>query len=137
LSVVTLGVRDLGRSVAFYEGLGWRRSVTAADGVAFFQMGGMALSLFPLPDLARDAGLPEAAPAPASFALAHNTRSRDEVDSLLAEAAAAGATLTKPAEEAFWGGYAGYFQDPDGHLWEIAWNPGFAMAEDGSVTLPG
>ncbi|CUW39073.1 putative Glyoxalase/bleomycin resistance protein/dioxygenase [Magnetospirillum sp. XM-1] len=136
ISLITLGVADLERARAFYERLGWRRKVAAAQGVAFFQMGGMALSLYPRAELAADARLPAEGGGFPGFALAYNTRSRDEVDRVLAEAVAAGATLLKPAEEAFWGGYSGYFADPDGFAWEVAWNPGFALAEDGSLTLP-
>lgn len=138
LTLVTLGVRDLARSTRFLERLGWRRSVARAEGVAFFQCGGVALSLFPLEELARDANLPsDAGPGGfGGFALAHNVRSRAEVDEVLREAVAAGAELAKPAEEAPWGGYSGYFRDPDGHLWEVAWNPHFPLGEDGSVTLP-
>lgn len=139
LTLVTLGVADLARSTAFYEALGWQRSVRAAEGVAFFQLGGIALGLYPAADLAADAGIapPEAgAPPTGGVTLAHNTRSREAVDAVLAEAAAAGGRLVKPAVEAVWGGYSGYFADPDGHLWEVAWNPGFPLDSAGNVTLP-
>lgn len=136
ISLITLGVADLDRARAFYERLGWRRKVKAAEGVAFFQMGGMALSLYPRHELAADARLSAEGGGFAGFALAYNTRARDEVDSVLAEAVAAGATLLKPAEEAFWGGYSGYFADPDGFAWEVAWNPGFSLDEEGRLTLP-
>lgn len=136
LTLVTLGVRDLARSTAFFERLGWRRSMRDAKGVAFFQCGGVALGLYPRGDLAADAGIADDAAGVSWFALAHNTRTREEVDTVLAEAEAAGAEIVKPAEEAFWGGYSGYFRDLDGHLWEIAWNPGFALDADGNVTLP-
>tara|TARA_R110000787_G_scaffold15656_4_gene48525 strand:- start:679 stop:1104 length:426 start_codon:yes stop_codon:yes gene_type:complete len=136
LSLVTLGVRDLARSVRFFEALGWRRSMRAAEGVAFFQCGGLAFGLYPFDALAADAGVPAAQGGSAAIALAHNARTRDAVDAVMAEAAAAGAEIVKPAEEAFWGGYSGYFRDPDGHLWEIAWNPGFALDETGALTLP-
>jgi len=136
LSLVTLGVADLDRSRAFYEKLGWRRSVREAEGVAFFQAGGMALGLYPRAALAEDANLPAGGGGFCGVALAHNTRTREEVDAVLAEAVAAGASLLKPAQKAFWGGYHGYFADPDGYPWEVAWNPGFAMAEDGSIRLP-
>lgn len=139
VSLITLGVRDLDASTAFYERLGWRRSVRAATGVAFFQCGCMALALYPREDLAADAGVDPAGSSdrpPSGVALAHNVRTREEVDAVMAEVAAAGATITKPAQEAFWGGYTGYFQDLDGHLWEVAWNPGFPLDEDGAVRLP-
>lgn len=136
LSLVTLGVADLARSRAFYEGLGWKRSARQAEGVAFFQMGGAVLSLFGREDLAEDAGLPAEGSGFGGVALAYNARSREEVDAVLAEAVAAGARLLKPAQEAFWGGYSGYFADPDAHLWEVAWNPGFPLDENGFLQLP-
>ena len=136
VSLITLGVTDLGRASAFYEGLGWPRKVRAAEGVAFFQLGCMALSLYPRPELAADAGVPLQETPPQGFTLAYNTRTRDEVDAVLAQAEALGGRITRPAQEAFWGGYHGHFADPEGFLWEIAWNPGFAIAADGGLTLP-
>jgi predicted lactoylglutathione lyase len=137
LSLVTLGVSDLIHSTAFYERLGWRRSVKAAQGVAFFQLGGMALALWPRKDLAADAGVPLADHGPGtSVSLAQNVARREDVDRLLAEAVAAGATLVRGGQATEWGGYTGYFADPDNFLWEIAFNPGFALLEDGSVVLP-
>lgn len=136
ITLLTLGVRDLDRSTAFFEKLGWRRSVLQAEGVAFFQCGGIALGLYPRDDLARDAGVSAAGEGFGGFSVAYNTRSRDEVDAVLAEAAAAGAEIVKPAEEKFWGGYGGYFRDLDGHLWEVAWNAGFPLDAAGAVTLP-
>ena len=136
ISLVTLGVGDLDRSRAFYEKLGWTGSLRAAEGVAFFQCGGMALALWPRADLAADAGVEISRPTFHAVALAQNLRSREEVDAAMAEAGRAGARIVKAAGETFYGGYAGYFADPDGFLWEIAWNPGFAMAEDGSITIP-
>lgn len=103
--------------------------------MAFFQCGGIALALFPLADLAKDAGISPARSGFAGFALAFNTRSKEEVDTVLAEAKAAGAEIVKPAEEAFWGGYSGYFRDVDNYLWEVAWNPGFPLDENGVVRL--
>ncbi|RCX26064.1 hypothetical protein DFQ59_11267 [Thioalbus denitrificans] len=137
ITLVTLGVRDLARSTAFFERLGWRRSVKGAPGVAFFQCGGIAISLYPVEALAADAGVPPGVPGSGSFALAHNTRTRGEVDAVLAEARSAGAEIVKPAADAFWGGYSGYFRDLDGYLWEVAWNPGFPLDESGAVSLPG
>lgn len=136
VSLITLGVEDLARSRAFYERLGWKRSVQAAEGVAFFQAGGMALALWSRAELAKDACVSPDGSGFRGVALAYNTRTKEEVDAVLAEAAAAGAKLLKPAQDMFWGGYAGYFADPDGHPWEVAWNPGFAMKEDGSIVLP-
>jgi uncharacterized protein len=136
VSLITLGVADLKRSSEFYERLGWRRSMTKAEGVVFFQAGGMALALYPRSELAKDAKIAPEGYGFCGISLAYNTRNREEVDSVLAEAQAAGARLLKPADEAFWGGYSGYFADPDGFLWEVAWNPSFAMTKDGSIRVP-
>ena len=136
LSLITLGVADLARSREFYERLGWRGSMAKAEGVVFFQAGGMALALFPRSELARDAKIAPEGSGFSGISLAYNTRTRDEVDAVLAEAEAAGATLLKPGEEASWGGYSGYFSDPDGFPWEVAWNPSFPMMEDGSIRIP-
>ncbi len=135
LSLVTLGIADLDRSRRFYEALGWQRSNKEAE-VVFFQAGGMILGLWSRDSLAEDARVPVAGEGFRAIALAYNTRTREEVDTVLAEAKAAGGTIHKPAEDAFWGGYSGYFADPDGHLWEVAWNPHWTIAEDGSVRLP-
>lgn len=136
LSLVTLGVTDLARASAFYEGLGWPRKVRAAEDVAFFQLNGIGLSLYPRADLAADAGVPLQIEPSQNLTLAYNTRSRDEVNAVLERAKALGARITRPAQEAIWGGYHGHFADPDGFLWEIAWNPGFALAADGDLSLP-
>jgi catechol 2,3-dioxygenase-like lactoylglutathione lyase family enzyme len=136
ISLVTLGVADLGRSREFYERLGWRRAVKGADGIVFFQTGGMALALYPLGDLAIDASVASDGSGFRGMALAYNTRNREEVDSVLAKAEAAGATILKSARDTSWGGYSGYFADPDGFPWEVAWNPGFSLAADGSIHLP-
>lgn len=136
VSLITLGVAELNRSREFYERLGWHRSMAKAEGVVFFQTGGMALALYPRHDLARDANVPSEGHGFNGISLAYNTRTRAEVDSLLEEAQAAGAKVIQPAQEAFWGGYSGYFSDPDGFLWEVAWNPDFPIAEDGSIKLP-
>jgi len=134
LSLVTLGVADLDRSRRFYETLGWRRHGDHAE-VVFFQAGAVVLGLFGREALAEDARVPAAGSGFGGVTIAYNARSHDEVDAVLAEANAAGATIKKPAEEAFWGGYSGYFADPDGHLWEVAWNPHWTIADDGSVKL--
>jgi uncharacterized protein len=136
LSIVTLGVADLERSREFYERLGWRRSMANAEGVVFFQAGAVALALYPRHELAKDANIAGDGHGFSGISLAYNARNREEVDAVLAEVEAAGARILKPAEEAFWGGYSGYFSDPDGFLWEVAWNPGFVMAEDGSIRIP-
>ena len=135
VSLITFGVADIGRARTFYERLGWQGQ--EVEETVFFQAGGMALVLWARDKLADDAGV-DAGTASGSggVALAHNVRSRAEVDALLAAAAAAGAEITQAARETFYGGYAGYFLDPDGHLWEVAWNPGFPLGPDGSITVP-
>jgi predicted lactoylglutathione lyase len=135
ISLITLGVADIARAKAFYEQLGWRGQ--AVDETVFFQAGGMALVLWGRDKLARDSGL-EADPAGGfgGVALAQNVRSRPEVDAIMAAAQEAGATITRPPSTTFYGGYAGVFVDLDGHAWEIAHNPGFTLAEDGSLILP-
>ena len=135
LSLVTLGVTDVARARAFYERLGWQGQ--EVEQTVFFQAGGMAVVLWARENLANDAGVPLGPPvAFGGIAIAHNVRSSDEVDAILAAAEAAGASITRPAAETAYGGYAGYFADPDGHLWEIAHNPGFALGSDGALTLP-
>jgi catechol 2,3-dioxygenase-like lactoylglutathione lyase family enzyme len=136
LSLVTLGVADLARTTTFYEGLGWPRKVSTAEGVAFFQLNGIGLSLYPRADLAADAGVPLQTAPSQGLTLAYNTRNRDEVDAVLARAEALGGRITRPAQDAVWGGYHGHFADPEGFLWEIAWNPGFALTDDGGLCLP-
>jgi predicted lactoylglutathione lyase len=137
VSLITLGVTDLKSSTEFYERLGWRHSMASSEGITFFQAGGMVLALYPRDELAKDANIAPEVHGFTGITLAYNTRSRKEVDSVLEEAKAAGATILKPAQEAFWGGYSGYFADPDGFLWEVAWNPHFPIAEDGSIQIPG
>jgi catechol 2,3-dioxygenase-like lactoylglutathione lyase family enzyme len=135
LSLVTLGVADLERSARFYEqGLGWKRG-NKDEGVVFFQMPGMIFALWLRASLADDARVGDSGDGFGGMALAYNARSREEVDAVLAEAAAAGARILKPAEEVFWGGYSGYFADPDGHVWEVAHNPFWKIGADGSVSL--
>jgi len=139
VSFITLGVADLARAQAFYEALGWRPSkYGAGEGVTFFAIaGGLVLALYPRADLARDAGIADTgAPAFSGVSLSYNTHSRDEVDQLMAEAARIGGRITAPAKTVFWGGYVGYFTDPDGHLWEACWNPKAVVGDDGTVTIP-
>lgn len=130
ISLVTLGVADLPRAVAFYrDGLGLPTegivgTEFAHGAAAFFELqGGLRLGLFGREDLLRDAGLPAGVAGSPAFSLAHNVGSRAAVDAVMAQARDAGASIVKPAQDTFWGGYAGCFQDPDGHLWEVAWNP--------------
>ena len=126
ISIITLGVTDLARSVEFYrDGLGLVLYDENTESIAFFQNKGTWLALYPREALAADAGIATEGSGFSGVTLAHNLRSKAEVDELLAVAVSAGATLVKPAQDTFWGGYSGYFSDPDGYLWEIAWNPHF------------
>ncbi|CAM5541232.1 MULTISPECIES: VOC family protein [Streptomyces] len=135
ITLITLGVSDLARSKAFYEALGWRGQ--EVEETVFFQAGGLGLVLWGREKLARDCGLePGAASGFGGIALAHNVRSEAEVDAVLAVVERAGGTVTKPAAVNAIGFYSSAFADPDGHAWEVAHNPGFPLAEDGSVTLP-
>ncbi|MER7764517.1 VOC family protein [Streptomyces sp. NPDC097619] len=135
ISLITLGVSDLGRARSFYEALGWKGQTV--EETVFFQAGGLVLTLWDRGKLARDCGLEEHGPTGfGGIALAHNVRSAAEVDELIETARRAGATVTRPAATTFYGGYAGVFVDPDGHAWEIAHNPGFHLAADGSLTVP-
>jgi len=136
LKVLTLGVDDLERALAFYrDGLGLpSKGIVGTEFeygvVAFFELDeGLVLALWPRASLARDAGVPVGPPSATELSLGHVVGSPEEVDAVMAQAVSAGARVTDPARERFWGGYAGYFQDPDGHLWEIAWNPAFAPPE--------
>ena len=138
LSVVTLGVADLDRAAGFYEAFGWTAG-ERQESIVFFQLPGMILALFPLEALAADIGLDPAdilrSGGRSSVTLAYNTRSRDEVAAVQAEAVNAGGRLVKPAAKVFWGGFSGYFADPDGHLWEVAHNPFWSLDESGRVSL--
>jgi uncharacterized protein len=135
VSLVTLGVADVPRARAFYERLGWRGQ--EVEQTVFFQAGGMAVVLWGRDKLADDAGIDDAAgDGFGGVVLAHNVRSAAEVDDVLADAAEAGGTITTPARETLYGGYAGCFTDLDGHVWEIAHNPGFTVTPDGSLVLP-
>jgi catechol 2,3-dioxygenase-like lactoylglutathione lyase family enzyme len=130
ISLITLAVSDLDRSLRFYrDGMGLETQGIVGQefehgAVAFFELeANLKLAIFPLDSLAEDAGLRAQPPSPTGFSIAHNVASGAEVDEVMRQAERAGATITKPAQNTFWGGYAGYFQDPDGHLWEVAWNP--------------
>ena len=135
ISLVTLGVIDLGRARAFYQAMGWREAPAPAADVAFFQAGGMVLGLWDRVSLAADSAVRDAG-GWGGVTLAYNVGSPGEVDIVLEEARAAGATIGRPGEATFWGGYSGIFIDPDGHPWEVAHNPGWILADDGSVHLP-
>ena len=137
VSLITLGVADLARSRAFYEGgLGWKASPASQGDVVFFQAGALAVALYPWRSLAEDADVPVDGQGFRGITLAHNVREPADVERLLAIAEAAGGKITKPAQDAFWGGRTGYFADPDGHLWEVAWNPHFTLTEVGALHLP-
>lgn len=144
ISVITLGVDDLDRAIRFYEAMGLERSKRITEGVAFFQMGGMILALWPREQLAADIANDNFRPAMGAngkpgfsgVALAYNTRSEAEVNLILDQVDKVGGRVLKPAQRAFWGGVQGYFADTEGNLWEVAHNPAFPIAQDGTVSLP-
>lgn len=136
VSLITLGVRDLDRSRAFYEALGWTTGAAPADDVVFFQAGGMVVALWGRASLAEDSGVEDSG-GWGGMTLAHNVRSPADVDAVIEEARAAGAGIVREPAETFWGGYSAAFTDPDGHPWEIAHNPRWTIRDDGSVELPG
>lgn len=135
ITLITLGVADLAAAVAFYQRLGWQRHGTD-EGVAFFQLPGMALALFGRADLAADQGRAGAVLGSGAVTLAQNFATEAEVDAAFEHALAAGATPLKRPEKVFWGGYSGYWADPDGHVWELAMNPFWPLGADGGLTLP-
>ena len=138
LSMITLGVKDLERAKAFYENVvGWKAAPGPPE-IAFFDLGGMVLSLYPHHALAKDMNAVADDGGDYSsrgFALAHNARSKEEVDVIFSRLKEKGATIVKEPEEVFWGGYSGYFSDPDGHSWEVAYNPHWTIREDGRVSM--
>ena len=136
ITVLTIGVDDLEKSVAFYrDGLGLPTEGIIGEefdygGVAFFNLqNGLRLALWPRKSIAHDSGLPLQPPGVTEFTIGHNVANKNEVDDVMEQAKKAGAEIIKPAQDTFWGGYAGYFQDPDGHLWEVAWNPEWEMQD--------
>ena len=134
VSLITLGVRDLARARAFYEALGWKTGAAPDDDVVFFQAGGMIVALWGRDRLAEDTGVEDPG-GWGGITLAYNTRSPEEVDAVIEEARAAGARIAREGAATFWGGYSGLFVDPDGHPWEVAHNPHWTIADDGSVSL--
>jgi uncharacterized glyoxalase superfamily protein PhnB len=136
VTLITLGCADLARSRAFYAALGWREAPGGTEEVSFYQMHGAALALFGREALAADQGRPGAALGTGAVTLAQNFATKAEVDAAFAAALSAGATALKHPEEVFWGGYSGYWADPDGHVWEVAMNPFWPLGPDGSLTLP-
>ena len=136
ITVITVGVEDLERSLRFYrDGLGLpTQGIVGTEfehgAVAFFDLqAGLKLAIWPRKSISHDSGIPESPASPTEFTLGHNVSSREEVDAVMEQARNAGATIVEEAQDTFWGGYAGYFQDPDGHLWEIAWNPQLPIEE--------
>lgn len=136
VSLITLGVADLDRACAYYAALGWRKAQESLPGIAFYQLQGQVLGLFPLVELAKDQGRAGIELGFGAMTLAHNLSNPEAVDRAYSEALAAGAAGLKAPEKAFWGGYSCYVADPDGHVWEYAHNPFFPLAGDGSLTLP-
>jgi uncharacterized protein len=137
INLITLGVRDFQKSLAFYEqGLGWKQSPASTDDMAIFPMGGIALGLYPRHLLAEDAMVDDQPTGFSGLTLSHNTRSEREVDDVLNEVQRLGATIVKPAQKVFWGGYSGYFKDLNGHLIEVAYNPFWELDEHDNITLP-
>ncbi|MGH8503235.1 MAG: VOC family protein [Gammaproteobacteria bacterium] len=136
ITLITIGVDDLERSLRFYrDGLGLKtEGIVGTEfehgAVAFFDLqAGLKLATWPRKSIAHDSGLPLGSPSPTEFTIGHNVSSKAEVDAVMEQASRAGATVVKPAHDTFWGGYAGYFQDPDRHLWEVAWNPQWSVQE--------
>lgn len=137
LTLITLGVSDINKSLAFYEkGLGWKKSSSSNDNIAFFSLGGMVLGLYSKHALAEDVTVsPEGSGFP-GITISYNAKSEKEVDEVLAEVQKLGATIIKPAQKVFWGGYSGYFQDPDGHYFEVAFNPFWKFDKNDNIKLP-
>lgn len=136
VSLITLGVADVVRARVFYQQLAFKASSIGGGSTVFLQAGPLALCLWSRAELASDAGVSDGPVGFHGIAIAHNVRSKEAVDATLAEAERAGARITRPAHDADWGGRSGYFADPDGHLWEVAWNPHFPLSDDGALTLP-
>lgn len=138
ISIITLGVADLKKSRAFYEALGWKvASVKQAEEIVAFDLNAMTLALYPLDKLEEDAGVEVTKSRYSAMTIAYNVNTPEEVDSVLQEAVQAGGELVKPAEKVFWGGYSGYFADPDGTLWEVAHNPFSKLGPDGAFQWNG
>ena len=136
ISMITLGVGDLKKSTRFYEQLGFEKSKSSTEGVTFFKSRGAVLGLYSRTALAEDAAVSPEGEGFRGIALAHNVRRKEEVDMVLLGAKRAGGIIVKDGQDVFWGGYCGYFSDPDGHLWEVAWNPNFPMDAGGIIRLP-
>ena len=137
LNILTLGVKDFQKALSFYEqGLGWKKSSASQGDIAFFSLGGIVLALYPRHLLAEDALVEDAGSGFAGFSISYNAKSEKEVDEVLEKVKAAGARVIKPAQKVFWGGYSGYFKDPDGHLFEVAYNPFWGFDANDNLDLP-
>ena len=134
-TLITLGVRDFQKSLAFYEGLGWKQSKFSQEQYALFPLGGIVLGLYPLKNLEQDTTLSYQASSFSGMSISYNATSEEEVDAVLEEAKRLGATIVKPAQKVFWGGYSGYFKDLDGYLFEVAFNPFWAIDSEGNLVL--
>lgn len=135
ISLITLGVSDLAKSKKFYEGLGLKTTWSEDKGVIFFKTSGAVLALFPFSELLKDIGIGDAEKKFGGITIAHNTRDKEEVDKIMSAVTSSGGRVIKKPQDAFWGGYSGYFADPDGHIWEVAWGA-FPFNEDGSLKIP-
>lgn len=133
LNLITLGVDDIERAVKFYEGLGWKKSSASVESLAVFPLGGITLCLHPRHELAKDAQLPNVKVEFAGLTLSFNAKSEQEVDDVMAEVVKLGATVIKPAQKVYWGGYSGYFKDLDGHVIEVAYNPYWPLDENDNL----
>lgn len=136
LNLITLGVNDLKKSTAFFEGLGWKKSPASVEGLSLFPLGGMVLALHPRNDLANDATVSPDGSGFSGITLSYNAYSESEVNEVLSKVKQLGATIIKPAQKVYWGGYSGYFEDPDGHLFEVAYNPFWELDAAGNIHLP-
>jgi uncharacterized protein len=137
VTMVTLGVGDLARATKFYQDVGFERSAASQDGISFMLSRSIVVGLYPIDELSKDVSKNVGTPGGGAVALAQNHPSEAGVDRAMAAARAAGATVIKPAQKVFWGGYSGYYADPDGHLWEVAYNPFAELDENGCMNLPG
>lgn len=134
-TLITLGVRDFQKTLAFYEGLGWKKSAQSRENYALFPLGGIVLGLYPLQKLEEDTTLNHQPTSFSGMTISHNATSEEEVDAVMQEAERLGATIIKPAQKVFWGGYSGYFKDLDGYVFEIAYNPFWKMDSDGNLVM--
>ena len=135
LNLITFGVDDFERSLNFYEGLGWKKSDKSMDGLALFPLGGMVLALHPRHELAEDTTLNYQPSEFSGLTISYNARSEEEVNDILEQVAKLGGTIIKPAQKVYWGGYSGYFKDPDGHLFEVAYNPFWELDDNDNLKL--